>query len=193
MHALVLAGVAYAASAVAQGNVAPSPSTSSSPQPTNDLSLQREVDLTPAEMLERASLIVSRIEQAGAGIRRALETARTNKDVVKTLCLNDKLNEVDTATRSARSHRDQLATAVATSNADNAQHEFSLLSVFKARVDQVQADANLCIGSEASVIGNNAVVTSTIEGTLPPSDDTYYPPTDTTLISAPAQCDTCEE
>ena len=52
------------------------------------------------------------MDQASGTISRMLEQARTARDVVKTLCLNDKLSQVDVAIRSAKDRKSALQAAV---------------------------------------------------------------------------------
>ena len=52
------------------------------------------------------------MEQARSNVRRMLMEAREQRDVVKTLCLNDKLTQLNVAISSAQERRDALAAAV---------------------------------------------------------------------------------
>ena len=115
-------------------------------------------------------------------MRRQLETARAQRDVVKTLCLNDKLNQIDVAIRSARERRQALELAANRKDADLANHEFTILTVLRQRADQLTAEANQCIGQEAGFVGDSAV-TSTIDPNLPQEDPSEYPRTTTSSSS----------
>ncbi|MEZ4306994.1 MAG: hypothetical protein R3F14_02955 [Polyangiaceae bacterium] len=53
--------------------------------------MARQVTLSPAEQVAQAEGFVARMESTRNSVRRQLETARTQRDVVKVLCLNDKL------------------------------------------------------------------------------------------------------
>ncbi|MBX3202916.1 MAG: hypothetical protein KF894_32615, partial [Labilithrix sp.] len=66
---------------------------------------QRKTSLTPQEQLVESQKHLTRMEGAAGGVRKMLEEARRQRDVVKTLCLNDKLSQVDVAIRSARDRR----------------------------------------------------------------------------------------
>ena len=130
--------------------------------PTPPQALTRQVNLTPAEELAQSEQLLSRMDSSRSGVRRQLETARAQRDVVKTLCLNDKLNQLDVAIRSARERRQSLEAAASRADADLATHEFTILSVLRQRADQLTAEANQCIGQEAGFIGDSAV-TATVE------------------------------
>ena len=91
---LVVHGVASAQADRAQP--APSPV---------DLGLQQKVSLSPAEQASEAQEILARMDGQRGTVRRMLEEARAQRDVVKTLCLDDKLNQIDVALRNARDRK----------------------------------------------------------------------------------------
>jgi hypothetical protein len=128
------------------------------------------------------------MDGARTSVRRQLETARSQRDVVKTLCLNDKLNQIDVAIRSARERRQGLELAVNRRDADLSNHEFTILTVLRQRAEQLTAEANQCIGQEAGFIGDSAV-TATIDPNLPKEDPSEYPVPQ--IIIEPPACSSC--
>jgi hypothetical protein len=139
------------------------------------LGFQRPAQLTPAQELAAADSAVAKLAQTSATVSRMLEQARGARDVIKTLCLNDKLSQIDVAVRSAQDRKGALAIAVARNDQELSNHEFTILTVLRQRGEQLSAEANQCIGEEAAFIGATSVST-TIETTLPPPDDTQYFP-----------------
>ena len=91
------------------------------------------------------------MEQASGNVRRQLEAARAARDVVKTLCLNDKLSQIDVATRSAKDRRQSLQLAIGRNDSELGNHEFTILTVLRQRTEQLTAEANQCIGEEATL------------------------------------------
>jgi hypothetical protein len=166
--------------AAAQAQTAPPPDASAG--------LSRQVNLSPAEQLAQSDGFLSRMEGSRTSVRRQLETARAQRDVVKTLCLNDKLNQIDVAIRSARERRQSLEIAANRKDADLSTHEFTILTVLKQRTEQLTAEANQCIGQEAGFIGESAVSTE-IDPNLPKEDPSEYPTTN--LIVEPPACSSC--
>ncbi|TKD04382.1 hypothetical protein [Polyangium fumosum] len=160
---LVGAGIA---SAQAQGTP-PAP-------PDTNAGLQRQVTLTPAQQLQETDTYIGRMESARSVVRRLLEEARAQRDVVKTLCLNDKLNQIDVTLRSARERRQALDLAVKRDDADLSSHEFTILGVLRQRVEQITAEANQCIGKDADILGETSTVTQIDPGI--PDDPAFYPP-----------------
>jgi len=162
--------------------------TKANPGSETSVGLQRQVNLTPQEQLAQADTFIARMGVTGSNIRRMLEQARAQRDVVKTLCLNDKLNQVDVATRSAQDRRGQLEQAALRKDADLANHEFTILTVLRQRVEQLGAEANQCIGEEAVMFGETKVVTTILPG-QPTEDVTSYP--ENPIIATPPVCASC--
>ena len=144
--------------------------------------------LSPQQQLVESDSQISRMEQAAGNVRRMLEAARAARDVVKTLCLNDKLSQIDVAVRSAKDRRSSLQLAVSRNDAELGNHEFTILTVLRQRTEQLSAEANQCIGEEATLIGESKVTTS-VDPTLPP-DDTWTPP-DPNVVINPPSCTSC--
>jgi hypothetical protein len=170
------------------------PSTAAAPvgqgQATDgQVGFQRKTSLTPQEQLVESQKHVARMEGAAGGVRKMLEEARRQRDVVKTLCLNDKLSQIDVAIRSARDRRGQLQAAVNRNDAELSNHEFTILTVLRQRSEQLVAEANQCIGEESAFVGDTRT-TVQIDPQIPP-DETPYPPTDPTLVIGPPQCTSC--
>jgi hypothetical protein len=158
-----------------------------SPSDTS-IGMQRQVNLSPKEQLAQADMFLARMGVTGTNVRHLLEQARATRDVVKTLCLNDKLNQIDVATRSARDRRTSLEQATQRNDPDLANHEFTILTVLRQRVEQLSAEANQCIGEEAVLYGTTKVIT-TIDPNLPNEDPSSYP--DNPIISMPPPCTSC--
>jgi len=150
---------------------------------------QRKTSLTPTEQLGESTKHLARMEQSAGGVRKMLEEARRQRDVVKTLCLNDKLSQIDVAIRSGRDRRSNLEAAVKRNDAELSGHEFTILTVLRQRSEQLVAEANQCIGEEAAFVGDTRTDV-TIDPSIPP-DETPYPPTDPTLVIGPPPCTSC--
>lgn len=160
---LVVHGVASAQAEL--GQPAPAPV---------DLGLQQKVGLSPAEQASDAAEGLARMDSSRSTVRRMLEEARAQRDVVKTLCLDDKLNQLDVALRNARDRKSAIDAALQRNDADLASHEFTVLGVLRQRSEQLVAEANLCIGKEAEILGEAAVI-PTVDPSIA-DEPAYYPP-----------------
>jgi len=133
---------------------------------------ERKTQLTPQEQLGESGKHLARMEQSSQSVRRMLAEARRQRDVVKTLCLNDKLSQIDVAIRSARDRRGQLQAAVNRNDAELSNHEFTILTVLRQRVEQLVAEANQCIGEEAAFVGDTRTQV-TVDPEIPQTDTPY--------------------
>jgi hypothetical protein len=150
--------------------------------PPPEVGAQRDVALSPAQMSVEANNYMARMEQGAAGVRAQLTQAREQRDVVKVLCLNDKLNQIDVAIRSARDRVAALKGAAARNDVDRARHDFTVTQVLRDRVQALVAEANQCIGEETGFIGDSQV-TVNIDPSIPDTDPSEPP--DDPLVSDP--------
>lgn len=114
-----------------------------------------EANLPPSQQLVVGRQSYERMEQALLQVRASLEQARSARDVVKTLCLTDKVNQMQVAIRTAKDRVASLGAAVEASDPDRSRHEFMIVLVLRDRVDQLAKEANQCIGEEAGFIGQS--------------------------------------
>jgi hypothetical protein len=135
---------------------------------------QRKQTLSPQDELAQADAILTRMDQASGTVRRQLERARTARDVVKSLCLNDKLSQIDVASRSAKDRQTALQAAVSRSDAELSNHEFTIMTVLRQRAEQLTAEANQCLGEEVAFVGQTQVTTD-INPNLPIEETSTYP------------------
>jgi hypothetical protein len=151
--------------------------------------LARQVSLSPAEQVSQAEGFIARMDAARETVKRQLETARKQRDVVKTLCLNDKLNQLDVALRSARDRKSALAAAAQRNDSDLSNHEFTILTVLRQRTEALTAEANQCIGITETFVGEKAEVTVQIEPNMATEDPSVYPAAN--VIVQPPACSSC--
>jgi len=181
---------AVAGPAGAQTGAGSKPPPSVSPSADAQLGFQRRTSLSPQEEVTEADRSLARMEGAAAGIRKQLEQARQQRDVVKTLCLNDKLSQTDVAIRSARDRANALKSAAQRGDTELANHEFTILTVLRQRTEQLTAEANQCIGEESAFIGETQT-TMVVDPNLPVEDVTAFPPLDPIAVSEPPKCTSC--
>lgn len=156
-----------------------------------EVGFERRPQLSFAEELSQGDISVGRIDAAAGAVRKQLEVARAvEHDSVKTLCLNDKLSQLDVAYRSARDRRGDLASAVQRTDSELATHEFTILTVLRQRAEQLGAEAQQCIGAEVAFVGQTAV-SADVNPTLPIEEGAQFPPADPSLVTGSPQCTSC--
>jgi hypothetical protein len=158
---------------------------------------QRQPQLSPQDKLAQADSILTRMDQASATVRRQLERARLQRDVVKSLCLNDKLSQIDVASRSAKDRQTALQASVQRNDAELSNHEFTIMTVLRQRAEQLVAEANQCLGEEVAFVGQTQVTTE-VNPNLPfeetsgfPGGEPGMPPAGPPQAPLPPPCASC--
>ncbi len=154
------------------------------------LGFEKKQNLAPADELAQADQIIAHMQQSSNTVRRQLEAARAARDVVKTLCLNDKLSQIDVATRSAQDRQAALQAAVQRNDHELADHQYTVLTEHRRRAEQLSAEANQCIGEELSFVGQTQVVQS-IDPNIPGVDTNVDPNQDPMPVYTPPPCVSC--
>lgn len=144
----------------------------------------KTAQLSMPDQVAASKQYISRMETMRDAIRRDLEEARQQRDVVKTLCLNDKLNQIDVALRSGSERGHALDLAAQRNDADLANHEFTILSVLFQRAQQLDAEAKQCIGKEIGFVGESST-TMDVDPNIAPEAASDYP--ESVVIFQPPQ------
>lgn len=141
-----------------------------------------DVSLSPPQMLERVRGMVPEMEQLRGTVAAQLAEAKRKKDVVKALCLDDKVKQMKLATDTAKDRVVDLTSAVSQNDPDRSKHEFTVIQVLRERVQTLVAEAQQCIGEETGFVGNTDV-TVDIDPAVPDADPSDFP--DDPLVSDP--------
>jgi len=154
---------------VASAQTAPSAAQPAQPE----VVARQDVELTPEQMVAEAKKAQPQMDQEASSVRLQLEHARAARDVVKVLCLNDKLNQIDVAVRSAADHVSSLELAAGRKDLDRSRHDYAVVQVLRDRVKGLVIEANQCIGEETGFVGESTVKVE-IDPTIP-EDPSQYP------------------
>ncbi len=152
------------------------------------LGFEKKQQLSPQEAGTQAATILQRMDSAASTVRHQLDVARQARDIVKSLCLSDKLSQIDAATRSCRDRNSALQAAVQRNDMELSNHEFTIMSVLGQRGNQLIAEANQCIGQDMSFVGQTEVSTE-ISQNLPNEGPTESG--EPTLVVVPPPCASC--
>jgi len=152
------------------------------PAPAAGVDAQQDVNLTPAQMLQKARAFKPMMDNDATAVQRQATDAKLKHDVVKSLCLSDKLSQIHVAVSTATGRVDTLEAAVNHNDLDRAKHEFTIVQVLKDRSAALVSEANQCIGEETGFIGESTV-TVTIDPSIPDTDPSDFP--SDPLVSTP--------
>ena len=150
--------------------------------PANNVSGGQDVSLTPKAMLEKVRRMIPEMEKQRAIVAEQLSEAKKKKDVVKSLCLDDKVKQMKVATDTAKDRVLDLTSAATQNDPDRSKHEFTVIQVLRERVQTLIAEAQQCIGEETGFVGNSDV-TVDIDPAIPDADPSDFP--DDPLVSEP--------
>jgi hypothetical protein len=175
---LALLGVAGAAGAQS----GPGTPNTTPQRPAVELGAGQDVALSPEMMAANAKGFLPEMDRGAAVVRRLLAEARERRDVVRVLCLNDKLNQIDLASRTASDRVESLNAAAQQKDADRTKHEYTVAAVLRDRVRTLVNEANQCIGEQTGFFGESAV-TVDVDPNIPDTDPSDYP--DDPLVSTP--------
>jgi hypothetical protein len=173
---VVAIALTFAGFGIAMAQDAPAPT------PPVEIDARREVNLTPPEMLTTARGYLPAMDKGAAVVKQQLAEARKQRDVVKTLCLNDKLQQINLAITTANDRVNGLASAVSQNDTDRSKHEFTVIQVLRDRVNTLVTEAQQCIGEETGFIGDS-LVTVEIDPSIADTDPSDFP--DDPLIAEP--------
>lgn len=153
-----------------------------SPAPATEVGGGQDVNLPPQQMLDQARRIVPEMGRQRATVGRQLAEAKKKKDVVKALCLDDKVKQMTLAIDTVKDRVIGLNSAVTQNDADRSRHEFTVIQVLRTRVQTLVAEAQQCIGEETGFVGTSEV-TVTVDPALPDTDPSNFPEDE--LVSDP--------
>jgi len=147
---------------------------SNAPSSAIEVNSQQDANLSLPQMLQRAREYKPMMDNDAIAVQRQASDAKQKHDVVKSLCLSDKLSQIHVAVSTASGRIDTLSSAVSHNDSDRAKHEFTIIQVLKDRSAALVAEANQCIGEETGFIGDSTV-TVTIDPSIPDTDPSDFP------------------
>ena len=126
--------------------------------------------LTDAQKLERSAEQLERMKSSLRTVLSRVEEARSEKDVVKLNCVNEKLTQVKGLIKVAEQADIALHESLAAKD-PAADAEFTKIGIAKSKVDALKGDADQCIGQLAYIVDEKTTVEVQTPQGLPDSDD----------------------
>lgn len=125
--------------------------------------------VNPADQPAAADRAIGRMRASSQRVRVMLDESRRQKDIVKTTCLSDKLAQIDAALKSSQERAVSLRAAFGRGETEQSTHEFTVIGVLRQRVEQLDAEANQCIGEELGFPGETRI-NFTVDPNIAPAD-----------------------
>jgi hypothetical protein len=130
---------------------------------------------SPSKMVAQAKAILGGAERTTQVVSQALREARRNRDIVKALCLDDKLAQLEVAKLSVGDRVASLEGAVSTGNTEAVDHDFSIVNALGQRITALSDEANQCIGAEKAATGEGPSLNVTFSPDIPKEDTSSLP------------------
>jgi len=142
----------------------------SSPASAQNLpGVSKAAGLTDSQKLEKSAENLERMKSALRNVLSKVEEARSEKDVVKLNCVNEKLTQVKGLIRVAEQADISLHEAL-TAKDPSADSEFTKIGIAKSKVDALKGDAEQCIGQLAYIVDEKTTVEVQAPQGLPGQD-----------------------
>jgi hypothetical protein len=101
-------------------------------------------------LLAQARQMQVSIAQVAEGLSAGLREARQNKDVVREVCLDDKLNQADVASETAQDRVTSMVAAIAAGDLATVERDFVVISALSESAQELGSGGDLCLGEEQS-------------------------------------------
>lgn len=137
-----------------------------------ELSGAAAVQLTNAEMIERASKTLEQMGLQAEQISKMVDDAKADSDPAKLVCIVDKDGQMTAALEAAGVRFDNLKQHSAAGDSTRAKHEFDIITVFGEQSLALVSEANQCVGQETGFSGD-AVVDFQVDQGLPTVDSDF--------------------
>jgi hypothetical protein len=116
-----------------------------------------QAGLSDAEKAQRASDHLSRMKAALSAVLYRIEEARSEKDVVKLNCVNEKLTQIKGLLKVAEQADIALHESIANRD-DGADAELSKIGITRTKVETLRGDADRCLGQLAYIVDEKTTV-----------------------------------
>lgn len=133
--------------------------------PALDRTYQRAEKLSTEEKLQEASSAIEKMKSVLEAALVRLQSAREERDLIKVNCVNDKLSAIKGLLKISEQAEVGLKEAVARNDQELVNHEFTKISIARARVDNLRVEVDGCVGELASYTGET-IVERTIDGEI---------------------------
>lgn len=120
--------------------------------------MEKTAKLTPAEMRAKADELVANMQGIFNRVLEIQQIARTQKDVIKLNCVNDRLLQIKQLLNIAESSRTDLIEAISKQDESGRYHRFSLVTIAFENITTLREEAEACVGNELTFLGPTEVL-----------------------------------
>jgi hypothetical protein len=126
------------------------------------------------EMLERVEDYIKEMKKFLKRVLKLVAMARKEKDMIKLMCVNEKLTNIKGLLRIAEQSEVSIREAIVRKDRKAAEHEFTKAYTAYEVTKSLWAEAEGCVGKEAVYIGKTKTEVE-VSREIPPEDVTELP------------------
>ena len=150
-----------------------------------ELTFRKTSHLSGEEQLTQAQAYLTKMQSLLHQVRRVADRARTERDLIKLNCVNDKLIQIQGHLRVGEQVQNALKMTVARGDEGGRTHEFAKLTIVYQKVTVLAQEAEACIGEEIAYVGRTRVDVQVDPDIDQQHDPTVEPPVALPLIRPP--------
>ncbi len=140
-----------------------------------DLTMREDSSLSGAQQLEQVESKTLECREIIVSLQRNLDRALKERDTLKSTCLDDKLTQARASMMGIEERTVALRGDIRAGRSKEANQNFSILKIYIARIFELKAEAENCLG-EFDVSFGNTATTVTGGETLPSDVFSSYTP-----------------
>ena len=126
--------------------------------------------LSVSQMRGRSEGYLADMREVLKDVLKVLEEARSERDIIKLNCVNEKLGQVKGLLKVSEQASVSLQEAGAKGDSETTRHEYTKIAIAREKVSQLRGEAEECIGQLAFVIDAESDVRVEIPSDLPDQD-----------------------
>ena len=149
-----------------------------------EMPFHKGAQVSAQEQLSQAEAYLLKMKAILDHMGRLADRARTDRDIIKLNCVNDKLIQAKGNLNLAEQSRDALKIAAARNDEGSRNHEFAKLTITFQKVTVLGQEAETCIGEEISYVGTTRVEIE-VDKNIPQEDPTVQPPPAVPVVRPP--------
>lgn len=146
-----------------------------SPAPESSKSVEK---LSNSEKIEIATKSIDQMKSVLAMALERLKTAGDERDMVRVNCVNDRLATIKGLLKISEQADISLREAAARKDEELINHEFTKISIARARVENLRVEVEACVGEAAAYTGETMVelsIDDDIRSDDPTAEDAVVP------------------
>ncbi len=143
-------------------------------KPDAEVKFRKASQLTAAEQATQTNAYITKMKSTQVHVNKMAGKARSDKDIIKLNCVNDKLIQIKGHLNLAERGSDSLKVATQRRDDGARNHEFAKLTITYQKVVVLGQEAEACIGEDISFVGATKVEVE-MDKDIPQEDPTITP------------------